>query len=331
MVGLPGFEPGSREPKSPSLDQTSRQPLLRSLESLQAINDFALIVKTLAKLQHLSKANQKAIWNRLTCLNKHVDLKSAAEVEKFIYSMQCKNTYKNKLFEAYERFCVANGICYGKPRKLKEEEFVINVPTEQRIDTVIACCGWVYATVFNLSKHGLRPDEIAKLTLRNIDLENGKINVPTSKLGAQRTIQLKKQCAEMLREYVHRKKIETLDNRLFGASCKIKENWRKYRHRAYEKFHDVELLKIRLYDLRHWFATTTYIKTRDIFYVKYVLGHRRLENTLIYIHLAKSLVDFPEDYVCETAKTVEEAKKLIEEGFEYVTDFNEVKLFRKRK
>jgi hypothetical protein len=28
VVGLPGFEPGSIEPKSTSLDQTSRQPLV---------------------------------------------------------------------------------------------------------------------------------------------------------------------------------------------------------------------------------------------------------------------------------------------------------------
>jgi integrase len=331
MVGLPGFEPGSREPKSPSLDQASRQPLLRSLRPLQPFNDFALIVKTLAKLQHLSKANQKAIWNRLACLSKHVDLKNAVEVEKFVYSMQCKNTYKNKLFEAYERFCNANDICYKKPKKLKAEEFVINVPTEQRIDTVIACCGWVYATVFNLSKHGLRPDEIAKLTLRNVDLEQGKINVPTSKLGAQRTIKLGKQTTEILREYVHRKKVQAIDQKLFGASCKIKENWRKYRHRAFEKLRDSELLKIRLYDLRHWFATSTYVKTRDIFYVKYLLGHRRLENTLIYVHLAKSLTDFPEDYTCATARSVEEASKLIEQGFDFVCDLDGVKLFRKRK
>jgi integrase len=264
-------------------------------------------------------------------LNKHADLKNTVEVEKFIYSMNVKNTYKNKLFEAYERFCIANDISYKKPKKLKVEEFVINVPTEQRIDLIIASCGWVYATVFSLSKHGLRPDEIAKLTLRNIDLESGKINVPTSKLGAQRTINLRKQCAEMLRDYVHRKKIETIDKRLFGATRKIKDNWRKYRLRAYEKFHDTELLKIRLYDLRHWFATTTYIKTRDIFCVKYLLGHRRLENTLIYIHLAKSLTDFPEDYACAVAHNVDEAAKLIEQGFDYVTEFDGVKLFRKRK
>jgi integrase len=62
--------------------------------------------------------------------------------------------------------------------------------------------GWVYSTVFSLSKYGLRPDEIAKLTLRHVDLENGRINVPTSKLGAQRTVQLAKQCADILRGYV---------------------------------------------------------------------------------------------------------------------------------
>jgi hypothetical protein len=32
-----------------------------------------------------------------------------------------------------------------------------------------------------------------------------------------------------------------------------------------------------------------------------------------------------------TAKTIDEAKKLIEEGFEYVTEIDGVKLFRKRK
>ena len=34
VVGLPGFEPESIEPKSTSLDQASRQPLLFSLKKL---------------------------------------------------------------------------------------------------------------------------------------------------------------------------------------------------------------------------------------------------------------------------------------------------------
>lgn len=38
-----------------------------------------------------------------------------------------------------------------------------------------------------------------------------------------------------------------------------------------------------------------------------------------------------ENYVCKVASTIEEAKELIEAGFEYVCEFNEVKAFRKRK
>jgi hypothetical protein len=42
MVGLPGFEPESIEPKSTSLDQASRQPHLRSEE-----DKSARVIKTL--------------------------------------------------------------------------------------------------------------------------------------------------------------------------------------------------------------------------------------------------------------------------------------------
>jgi hypothetical protein len=38
-----------------------------------------------------------------------------------------------------------------------------------------------------------------------------------------------------------------------------------------------------------------------------------------------------EEYLCKTAKTVEEAKELIEAGFQYVTNIGDAKLFRKLK
>lgn len=38
-----------------------------------------------------------------------------------------------------------------------------------------------------------------------------------------------------------------------------------------------------------------------------------------------------EEYICKVASTIEEAKELIEVGFEYVCEFNKVKAFRKRK
>jgi hypothetical protein len=49
---------------------------------------------------------------------------------------------------------------------------------------------------------------------------------------------------------------------------------------------------------------------------------------LVYTHL----IDFrDEEFTVRAAKTVEEATQLIESGFEYICEVEEVKLFRKRK
>jgi len=80
--------------------------------------------------------------------------------------------------------------------------------------------------------------------------------------------------------------------------------------------------------LRHWKATMEYHKTKDILYVQKLLGHKNINNTLIYTHLVNWEND---DWVCKVAKTIDEAGKLVEVGFEFVTQFEGKMLFRKRK
>jgi hypothetical protein len=58
------------------------------------------------------------------------------------------------------------------------------------------------------------------------------------------------------------------------------------------------------------------------------LGHRDIRNTLVYTHLLDNEND---EFVCKVARNVDEAKELVEGGFEYVTDVEGIKLFRKRK
>jgi site-specific recombinase XerC len=79
---------------------------------------------------------------------------------------------------------------------------------------------------------------------------------------------------------------------------------------------------------RHLKATSEYARTKDILYVKWLLGHKKIENTLIYTHL----IAFEKDeYICKVAKSLDEATALVESGFEYVTEIEISKLFRKRK
>ena len=75
-----------------------------------------------------------------------------------------------------------------------------------------------------------------------------------------------------------------------------------------------------------------YHQTKDILYVMQFLGHKNIKNTLKYIQLEEALFkEQNEEFICKIAKTIEEAKELIELGFEYVCEIQDAKLFRKRK
>jgi hypothetical protein len=60
-----------------------------------------------------------------------------------------------------------------------------------------------------------------------------------------------------------------------------------------------------------------------------LLGHKSIQNTLIYTQLIN--FDDDDNFHSATAKTIQEAQKLVETGFEYVCSFDYVKLFRKHK
>lgn len=211
---------------------------------------------------------------------------------------------------AYFHYCKSNEINWTPP-KLKCQSIPIIVPNEDRIDKIMGSCSLKYIASFQISKHGLRPDEVSKITLRGVDLQRGLLTARTSKLGEVRTIKLKENVLENLRSYTQWKNITQLAVPLFSKPDKLQQKWVKYRRRAYLNFRDPELLKIRLYDLRHWFATTEYIKTRDLLHVKYLLGHRYIESTMVYVHLAQGLINSSEDYSCKAARNIEEATALL--------------------
>jgi hypothetical protein len=71
-----------------------------------------------------------------------------------------------------------------------------------------------------------------------------------------------------------------------------------------------------------------YHKTKDILHVKEMLGHKSINNTLLYTQL----VNFKdEEFTARIAHNEQEACELVETGFEFVCDYNCNKLFRKRK
>lgn len=114
------------------------------------------------------------------------------------------------------------------------------------------------------------------------------------------------------------------------ATYKEKDTGRRFRLRntVATKLMDSTFRTIRLYDLRHFTATMTYHKTRDLLYTQKMLGHRCLMSTLRYVQLTGFEED---DYTSAVARALQEARQLIEAGFEYVTEMEGARVFRKRK
>jgi hypothetical protein len=75
-----------------------------------------------------------------------------------------------------------------------------------------------------------------------------------------------------------------------------------------------------------------YHKTHDVKHVRSILGHKSPLSTDIYINIEHAIFnEVNGEFHVKVASTLEEACKLLEVGFEYVTDMEDEKLFRRRR
>jgi integrase len=122
--------------------------------------------------------------------------------------------------------------------------------------------------------------------------------------------------------------------KVFGESSlhSMKTTFIKSRKRLALKLQNPRLVRITFHTFRHWKATMLYHKTKDPFYVKQFLGHKCLKNTEIYINIERTIFEpTDEDFTVRTAQKPDEIKSLLEVGFEYVCQKDDLVYLRKRK
>lgn len=67
-------------------------------------------------------------------------------------------------------------------------------------------------------------------------------------------------------------------------------------------------------------------------HVKYILDHKNIKNTLLYVNLENVIFQNESDeFHVKVARTPDEIKALLEVGFEYVCEKDGLLFFRKRK
>jgi integrase len=280
------------------------------------------------KNQGYSFDTLKNISKALKFLAKNCNLNNPENVKNFIADYNSATSYKKNLCYAYNHYVKYHRLTWNKPN-YKPQERLPKIPTEEKINMIISASPFKLATKLSISKEtGLRPVEVVNLRVRDVDLEKGLIYPATAKHGSGRVLKISTKTLNMLKAIIDKENLG-LNCKIFnGSSAHYGKQFRTVRNRIAKKLCDPTIKRIRLYDLRHFYATMLYHKTRDILFVKQQMGHRKIETTLMYTQLINFETD---EYHVKTAKTVKEACKLIEAGFEYVTDVDEVKIFRKRK
>jgi integrase len=272
-----------------------------------------------------AKNTVRSISYSLRQLNQNADLKNPEEVKTYLANSTICNATKTKLCFAYHWFCQTNNIQWTKPI-YKWQRKIPLIPTTENINKIISASSRKYATIFTiLAETGLEAQELVTTQRKDIDQEQGIINVQGCKGHNSRSFKLKPQTAEMLRTYL----AKYTTNNPFPNSKSMGETWRKTRNRLANKLNEPQLKNIPMRNLRHHFATLKYDQTKDILLVKQLLGHKKIETTMFYTQLIA--FNEEEEYTCKTATTIEEATDLIEHGFQYITDMDGLKIFRKRK
>jgi integrase/DNA-directed RNA polymerase subunit RPC12/RpoP len=238
---------------------------------------------------------------------------------------------KRNVINAYTSFLRYLGLTWQPPKYTISPKIPF-IPTEQEIDDLIAGCPNTVATFLQLLKEtAVRCGEALRLKWRDVDFERRIITLNDPEKGSNPRIfnSLSGKLLSMLNT------LPKENEKLFGTRTRhsLKNTYCRARRRMAFKLQNPRLNEIHFHTLRHWKATMEYHYSKDILHVKSFLGHKEIENTLIYIQLDKSLFqNIPEDsFTIRAAHTLEEAIKLGEVGFEPYVVMDGVQLFRKRK
>jgi hypothetical protein len=239
------------------------------------------------------------------------------------------NQTRNKYASAYNHYCQANEIQWKKPFYKVEEKTPL-IPTPQDVQAIIDNSSEDYVTIFTIeSEIGCCPEELYQVKQKDISTEKGEISITGVKGHGSKNYKLKPQTKELLVRYLTKHTSE----RPFPRAHTQSQMWFQFREKTAQKLHKPQLRTINLRNLRNYSGEQFYknLPIRDPIALMQHFRHRKLETTMHYIRAI--ILDYEEDdqWISRTSTTIQEDQRLIENGFQYITERDGIKLYRKRK
>jgi site-specific recombinase XerD len=198
------------------------------------------------------------------------------------------NTYNSALRFVYG-VTLDVALNYRKVPMLKKVRDIPILPTKDELGYLLYLTGdslrnkAMFMTIYGA---GLRISEAANLKIGDIDSEGGRIFIRSGKGSRDRYAILPKRALEALREYwAETRPKEWLFVTKNGTKLTTKgisDAWKKYVKRSGFTKH------ITVHTLRHCFATHMLNDGNNVFAIKRLLGHVRIDTTTWYLQFADS-------------------------------------------
>ena len=279
----------------------------------------------------------ETIRTNIGCLRalqkRNADLMNPESVKESLFKEKAwSENRRRNVINAYTQFLKTLGLVWEKP-KCTVTRGIPFIPTEKEIDDLIAGCSIRVSAFLQLLKEtAMRSGEANKLEWKDLDVERRILTLNKPEKGSlpRQWNKLTQKLWDVLNA------LPRQDIRVFGPGSlySLKANFTRSRARLAFKLQNPRLQQIHFHTLRHWRATLEYHNTKDLLHVRDFLGHRFASNTEIYVQLDKTFFqDQDQGYITKIAHNVQEAARLVEVGFEYVTgEYQDGgKLFRKRR
>jgi len=309
------------EAKNLAKEEPLKSGLAGATELLDAKDELA---EQLTRNGYPISTVRTCVYYRNLMERKGVNILNPEQVKAFISEQKWQNHSKATAVVYYGIFAKTMHIQWDPPR-YRYERKVPFVPLEKEIDDLIAGCGRKMSRFLRLLKEtGARVGEALRLEWRDFDFEKSTVAINNPEKGSlPRVLPISQTLRAMLNSSSNK------SGRIFNVSMNtVQSNFRRQRNRLAFKLRNPRLKQITFHTFRVYFATMLFAKTLNILKVQQALGHKNINNTLMYTRL----IDFKTDeYEVQIAETVEEAKKLGEAGFEHYDTIDNCHLYRRRK
>ena len=218
-----------------------------------------------------------------------------SDVEKYLHYLLTEkklkpssvNTHNSALRFLYE-VTLDVTLNFKKIPRVKAYRTLPELPTKKELIKLFNCApGLMYKAIFiTIYGSGLRVSEAANLKITDIDSENMRIFIRKGKGGRDRYALLPQKTLEILREYykcykpkewlfITRNKTQMTPQSIGNAFRTALSNSKINKHPT-------------VHTLRHCFATHLLNDGKNLFEIKKLLGHVRIDTTTWYLQLSDS-------------------------------------------